>query len=112
MDVCLVCGSPKVMARGRCRTCYGFYKRTGRDRDGDEIQRARTHAIVRVQQRTASVTADFVGFLAALGFVVVVFLFIVVFKSPSLPAPMPAPNMSAVVTPTGPILIPGPTMGP
>jgi hypothetical protein len=112
MDECRVCGSTKVLARGRCRTCYRYYRRMGRDRTTDEIQRSRNHAIVRVKQRTASVAGDFVAFLAALGFIMVVFLFIVVFKSPSLPAPMPAPTVRPVVTPTGPVLIPGPTKGP
>lgn len=112
MNECLVCGSPKVVARRRCRTCYRFYRRTGRDRSADELHRARNHALVRVQKRTASVTGDLVAFLAALGFVVLVFLFIVVFKSPSLPAPAPAPLMRPVVTPSGPVPIPGPTRGP
>jgi len=112
VDDCLVCGSLNVVAGGRCRTCDRFLKRTGRDRSADEIERALYHAIIRVQRRAAGLTGDFVAFLTALALILVVFLYIVIFKSPTLTAPMPATNVRPTVTTTGPVLIPGPTKGP
>jgi len=87
VDECLVCGSPNVVAGGRCRTCDRFLKRTGRDRSTDEIERPLYHAITRIRGRAAGLTADFVAFVAAMVLILVVFLYIVVFKTPTMSAP-------------------------
>ena len=112
VDECLVCGSPNVVAGGRCRTCDRFLKRTGRDRSTDEIERPLYHAITRIRGRAAGLTADFVAFVAAMVLMLVVFLYIVVFKTPTMSAPLPAATVRPTVAPTGPVLIPGPTKGP
>lgn len=112
MDECLVCGSPNVVAGGRCRTCDRFLKRTGRDRSADEVERPLYHAIIRIRRRAAGLTGDFVAFLVALALILVVFFYIVIFKTPTLSAPMPAATVRPTVTTTGPVLIPGPTKGP
>lgn len=37
-DYCSVCGAPPPLVRGRCRkTCYPYWKRTGRDRSEDLV---------------------------------------------------------------------------
>lgn len=36
---CSVCGDPKTVAKGRCGTCWKFWKRTGRDRGFDLVRR-------------------------------------------------------------------------
>src|SRR6058998_2196859 len=56
VDECLVCGSPNVVAGGRCGTCDRFLKRTGRDRSTDEIERPLYHAITRIRGGVAGLT--------------------------------------------------------
>jgi hypothetical protein len=111
-DECFVCGSRKVVAGGRCRACDRFLKRTGRDRSADEVERTLYHVIIRVQQRAAGLTEDLVAFLVALGLILVVFLYIVAFKTPTLSAPMLAATVRPTVATTGSVPIPGPTKGP
>lgn len=39
MAACVVCGDPKLSAKGRCGTCYQFFRRTGSDRPHQLIVR-------------------------------------------------------------------------
>lgn len=52
MKACSVCGDPNTTARGRCGTCYQYWRRNGDDRPFRLVKRLTEHDIERQIERT------------------------------------------------------------
>lgn len=54
MKLCKVCGWRKATRKGRCESCYRFYRRHSRDKTTEEVMRAYERVLDKMARVLAS----------------------------------------------------------